>query len=500
MRSIITLGLLLCFSFALAQQQEAKLISIGSTEFNAAFFESAKPVVSGRVVNALKEELANLSITYSLVTPFAAAQSERVATVNKDGTFKITLDYPFPCQQIWISLGEYFYSGIYVSRGLGLKLDFAQLKRQMINYNGKGVKYSGHDGAINNWLNNLLLYRRSEQLKVNSAVNQLNYGQANYLAKLDSLYSVQKNIEDEYTAQNPSPYSVLSENERLCGYYSHILFNANLKKMNVGLWGKIKVHKPLIVSNNAANFTNSLYFYGYQFVAKKQDGAFDRELGIPYADALRLKVADNDVKVNESELRKLMSTVHTPWVKVVLQNQHRIALRRLNEVNATLSAAKAVSADSVIGTPIGQYAFGAKLSAVSKTKAADFLVRLKNRFKNKALILDFWATWCGPCLSDLPYSLKLHDQAAGLPIEFVYLCTSSGSSMEKWKNKVIELKQPGTHIFIDEQLASELMQMFGKGGYPSYVCFDQDGKVSKSLFIDFMSTIALNDVKKLISR
>jgi thiol-disulfide isomerase/thioredoxin len=500
MRSIITLGLLLCFSFALAQQQEAKLISIGSTEFNMAFFSSPKPVVSGRIINALKEDLANLSITYSLVTPFAAVQSERVAIVNKDGTFKITLDYPFPCQQIWINLGEYFYSGIYVSRGLALELDFAQLKRHKVSFNGKGVKYSGQDGALTNWLNNLLLYKRSEQLKVNSMVNQLKYGQANYLENLDSLYSVQKNIEDEYTAQKPSPYSVLSENERLCSYYSHILFNANLNKIDSGLWKKIKAHKPLIVSNNAANFTNSLYFYGYQVVAKKQDGAFDRAFGIPYADALRLKVADNDVKGNESELRKLSSIVHTPWVKVVLQNQHRIALKRLNEVNATLSAAKAVAADSIIGTPIEQYSFGAKLSAVGKTNAADFLAKLKNRFKNKALIIDFWATWCGPCLSDLPYSLKLHNQVAGLPIEFLYLCTSSGSSIEKWKNKIIELKQPGTHIFIDERLTSELMQMFGKGGYPSYVCLDQDGKVSKSLFIDFMSTVSLKDVKKLISQ
>lgn len=57
------------------------------------------------------------------------------------------------------------------------------------------------------------------------------------------------------------------------------------------------------------------------------------------------------------------------------------------------------------------------------------MLNLKLKFPNKALIIDFWATWCVPCLGDLPNSKKLYEANKDLPVEYVYICTRGGSNI-----------------------------------------------------------------------
>lgn len=87
-----------------------------------------------------------------------------------------------------------------------------------------------------------------------------------------------------------------------------------------------------------------------------------------------------------------------------------------------------------------------------------------------------------PCLADLPSSKALHRDNADLPIAYIYLCTSSSSAINLWKNKVVELEIPGTHIFVDDKIVTQLKEKLGaSGGFPSYVVIGKEGKVSPSL-------------------
>ncbi|MXX37600.1 MAG: TlpA family protein disulfide reductase, partial [Gemmatimonadetes bacterium] len=42
-----------------------------------------------------------------------------------------------------------------------------------------------------------------------------------------------------------------------------------------------------------------------------------------------------------------------------------------------------------------------------------------NQFKGKAIFIDFWASWCGPCISDLPYIQKIKAEMAEQPVVFL---------------------------------------------------------------------------------
>jgi thiol-disulfide isomerase/thioredoxin len=145
------------------------------------------------------------------------------------------------------------------------------------------------------------------------------------------------------------------------------------------------------------------------------------------------------------------------------------------KVKTILQESKPISSKVSIGQSIAELSFGASLYSYKKGNASELLSILKTEFKDKAILLDFWATWCAPCLSEMPHSKKLQNDANGLPIEFVYLCTSNNSSPDKWKLKIAELKIPGTHIFVDESIENDLMRLFTARGFPSYILINSNG-------------------------
>lgn len=165
----------------------------------------------------------------------------------------------------------------------------------------------------------------------------------------------------------------------------------------------------------------------------------------------------------------------TTWCKNVLNTEFKNIKESSMEVKRILKDTKAITSNNPLGQPIAKLPFGAKLYIVNNIQPSDLLSNIKNTFKGKALLLDFWATWCAPCLSEMPYSIKLQHGAKDLPIEFVYLCTLNNSTQDKWKQKIAELKIPGTHIFVEESVANKLLNLFSGKGFPTYILIDTKG-------------------------
>lgn len=180
--------------FMIACNSENK-ISIEDEKFDKYFFnEKNIPVVNGKVLNLTDEEIENIKLEYSLVTPFAQDQFQvkKHGNLNTDGTFELEIDYAFPYQQIWLHVGKSFYAGIYANSDLYIELDADSLRDKRVYMNGAGVKYLGTDGELNTFLNNHILYKRKEQLSIRENLSKLsrdrNLDYESFLSKYDSLY------------------------------------------------------------------------------------------------------------------------------------------------------------------------------------------------------------------------------------------------------------------------------------------------------------------------
>ncbi len=66
--------------------------------------------------------------------------------------------------------------------------------------------------------------------------------------------------------------------------------------------------------------------------------------------------------------------------------------------------------------------------------------------KGKVIYLDLWATWCGPCIAEMPHFEKLKQKYAGREIAFVSLSIDENTSI--WKKSVPARKADGLQWFI----------------------------------------------------
>ncbi|SHJ27246.1 Thiol-disulfide isomerase or thioredoxin [Tangfeifania diversioriginum] len=215
------------------------------------------------------------------------------------------------------------------------------------------------------------------------------------------------------------------------------------------------------------------------------------------ADFLKLKLTSKDPKEKKVIIETALNTINTEWCKEILESGYKESIEKMASIERILKGEKSFTSTKNIGEPIAEMPFGAKLYKVDKLKAEELLSNIKTAFNNKALILDFWATWCGPCLDEMPFSKKLREEFKSQPIEFVYLCTSSGSDIESWKAKIIELEVGGTHLFVESSIESELMKLFSFGGFPSYAFIDKSGNY-KAGAISRMSYLEKEELKKLL--
>jgi len=142
----------------------------------------------------------------------------------------------------------------------------------------------------------------------------------------------------------------------------------------------------------------------------------------------------------------------------------------------TYDDSKSVISDSLYGQFITEMHFGAYLYKNHFVNAQELLDNIKSLCKDKAIFIDFWATWCSPCIKAMPYNKRMYFETKDLPIEFIYCCTSIGSTLDNWITKISVFRQPGIHIFVDSKVNTELMRLLSVGGYPSYVFIDANGE------------------------
>ncbi|HMN32562.1 MAG TPA: TlpA disulfide reductase family protein [Chitinophagaceae bacterium] len=133
-----------------------------------------------------------------------------------------------------------------------------------------------------------------------------------------------------------------------------------------------------------------------------------------------------------------------------------------NEVNKMLSKLKAVE--------VGYVAPNFKLADSTGKKEYSL-----SDFKGKYVLIDFWASWCGPCKNEIPYLKKAYEMYHQKGFEIVSV--SLDDKKEKWTAALRQYQMPWIHISDVKGFNSAVNELYHVPAIPTTLLLDKTGTI-----------------------
>ena len=132
----------------------------------------------------------------------------------------------------------------------------------------------------------------------------------------------------------------------------------------------------------------------------------------------------------------------------------------------------------------------------SKTNPQGKLVdEIAARYKNKVVLVDFWATWCNPCRKAISEMKELKKELKNRDVVFVYV--TNGTSPKKLWQELIE-GIGGEHYYLTGKEWESISgsKKYGFNGIPTYLIFDKKGDLKQK----FTAFPGVDKVKEAIEK
>ena len=97
--------------------------------------------------------------------------------------------------------------------------------------------------------------------------------------------------------------------------------------------------------------------------------------------------------------------------------------------------------------------------------------------KGKNVYIDVWATWCGPCIAEIPSLKEMEAKYHGENVEFLSVSIDKESDKEKWKQFVMDKDLQGSQWMAQYAWKSEIATHYNIKGIPRFILVGKDGKI-----------------------
>lgn len=122
-------------------------------------------------------------------------------------------------------------------------------------------------------------------------------------------------------------------------------------------------------------------------------------------------------------------------------------------------------------------------------------IKLGN-YSGKVLVVNLWATWCGPCRMETPELVKLHKEFQSRGVEMIGLSTEDPvASAESVSDFIREYKVDYQIGWATREVAQTLMQ--GRSSIPQSFVIARDGRIVRR-FIGFRPDLTPGQIKQAL--
>lgn len=96
--------------------------------------------------------------------------------------------------------------------------------------------------------------------------------------------------------------------------------------------------------------------------------------------------------------------------------------------------------------------------------------------KGKAVYIDVWATWCGPCKKEIPYLIKLKEEYKNKEIVFLGVSIDAQADHDKWKKFLVDNNLKGIQLFAGDK-ADDISKPYKIKNIPRFILIDKNGRI-----------------------
>jgi peroxiredoxin len=219
----------------------------------------------------------------------------------------------------------------------------------------------------------------------------------------------------------------------------------------------------------------------------------DKQLSIEYTALYRAKDQEGMKQIESKfdEIEKQMQQVNGEFVKSNPQSPY--ALFALNEyagydidpatVEPLFRTLPMSAQQSPSGKDLGQKIEIAKKTGVgmyamdfTQNDTSDMPVKLSS-FRGRYVLLDFWASWCGPCRAENPNVVKAFSKYKDKGFTVLGVSLDRPGQKEKWMKAVHDDQLTWTHVSDLKFWENAVAKQYGIRAIPQNYLLDRDGKI-----------------------
>lgn len=98
-------------------------------------------------------------------------------------------------------------------------------------------------------------------------------------------------------------------------------------------------------------------------------------------------------------------------------------------------------------------------------------------FRGKYLYIDLWATWCMPCINEMPALKTIQDKYRGKNIAFLSISIDKQDKLDVWKQMVADKQLSGLQLIAGQAFESPFLKQYNVVSIPRFILLDPAGKI-----------------------
>lgn len=98
-------------------------------------------------------------------------------------------------------------------------------------------------------------------------------------------------------------------------------------------------------------------------------------------------------------------------------------------------------------------------------------------FRGKYVYIDIWATWCKPCIREVPFLKTIEKKYHGKNIEFISISIDIKKMEGAWRKMVTDKELGGVQLLAKGDWSSSMIEDYQIKGIPRFILIDPDGNI-----------------------